>query len=527
MTSKLTTYQLLKPIGLMMLMWIVIMFLVANTVNAASQACGTSYGPPPNDYCMCGGNTCASNVCPAAPGTCVGGTYGTLAGICGPEIDNDPYSPTFGQTIYKGTWCEQWTGCCVPGGPGPTVTPGPGCTQSGWTNVGCGAGGCAANQMYQTRTVNPAGCAATSQCLSGYPACTGVPSSCDFSVNNLVLNGTGDSATAQLYGITLVGSTVNDVTFTTFNPAIVTSTSPDSVAPYSSLVTATGVGNTSVLVRMTMNNAVFCQKSFDVVVNNPSGWCQAGLGDIIAGTGNVASSIPTVCTDPVTCVLIAGTTSRSPGVALAGGVVSPGAGETSQPEPPYNWLVSNSPYGGTDYNYAFFDSRSQAITFVNPPNSTLSNGVADLAGYKWLKSSSDFTIPADIDLTTNKVILLVNGDLNINGKINLTDGIGYFMAVVNGDINVKGSVGGASDGSPELEGLYFADQTFHSAVIDAAPHQQLHVKGSVVADAFDLTRSLADNSSTPAELFEFSPALLMQVPVSFGSRQIIWREVAP
>src|SRR3989344_2545955 len=45
------------------------------------------------------------------------------------------------------------------------------CTTGQWQNQGCGEGSCTSSQMYQTRTVNPNGCAVTDQCVSD-PSCT-------------------------------------------------------------------------------------------------------------------------------------------------------------------------------------------------------------------------------------------------------------------------------------------------------------------------------------------------------------------
>ena len=45
------------------------------------------------------------------------------------------------------------------------------CSTGPWQNQGCGQGGCTPTQTYQTRTVNPAGCDITSQCIND-PTCT-------------------------------------------------------------------------------------------------------------------------------------------------------------------------------------------------------------------------------------------------------------------------------------------------------------------------------------------------------------------
>jgi hypothetical protein len=152
--------------------------------------------------------------------------------------------------------------------------------------------------------------------------------------------------------------------------------------------------------------------------------------------------------------------------------------------------------------------------------------------YYYAKRTGDLTISSNINIGTDKIVLLVDGKVNINAKINLTAGRGFFMVVSSGDISVRGSVGNdLTDPIPDVEGLYFTDGAFNSAsTIDAtdnAPQKQMHLRGTVVANSFSLTRTLADNSQDPAEYFEFSPSLLLQLPTTLGSRQVIWREVAP
>lgn len=71
----------------------------------------------------------------------------------------------------------------------------PQCQIGLWQNQGCGLGNCAANQMYQTRTVNPPGCAIDSRCVSD-PACGTLPDtepptvSITYPTNNQTVSGT-------------------------------------------------------------------------------------------------------------------------------------------------------------------------------------------------------------------------------------------------------------------------------------------------------------------------------------------------
>jgi len=355
------------------------------------------------------------------------------------------------------------------------------------------------------------------------------------SVSDIVLNGTGDSANII---VSVISGTPTQVDFSSGDTSIAVFTTPDTTPPtFTSVVTATGIGTTTFTATATDASGITSSVTANVTVNNPAAWTQAGAGDIIAGTGNVSTQIPSVCALPgCDPSLITFTSSQNPGVVQAGGT-SITDGTVPPPynsQPPFNWLVVNNQYNGQIYDYAFFEGKSTQIPFYSGAPASVTSPVQLKAGgtykgYYWVKyTGGDMSIDANINIGTDKIILMVeNGDLNINGRINLTPGRGLFMTVVNGDINVNGTVGGPADGNPELEGLYFANGTFSSASA-AGTYEQLHCRGSVVAGNFSLTnRSLIDNSQDPANFFEYSPSLLLQVPASLGARQVVWREVAP
>lgn len=102
------------------------------------------------------------------------------------------YPITFvGYAYYmSGSWdtCDTNTPCIISyakahgWGPGPAYTmyikvvP---CNCTSWQNIGCGQGGCASNQMYQTRTCTPSGCDIESRCVPD-SSCTQPISSVDF-----------------------------------------------------------------------------------------------------------------------------------------------------------------------------------------------------------------------------------------------------------------------------------------------------------------------------------------------------------
>ena len=76
----------------------------------------------------------------------------------------------------------------------------PPCTCGSWSNVTCGAGGCSADQMQQTRTCNPSGCQAQSQCAAD--------GSCDTLTVNLAANPSSGNAPLTTQLVATVGGTV-------------------------------------------------------------------------------------------------------------------------------------------------------------------------------------------------------------------------------------------------------------------------------------------------------------------------------
>ena len=69
----------------------------------------------------------------------------------------------------------------------------------------------------------------------------------------------------------------------------------------------------------------------------------------------------------------------------------------------------------------------------------------------------------EIDLGDRKVILLVDGDLTINNTINLTRGLGFFLAIAAGDIIVSETIGDPAYPpvvTPHLEGMFLAFDDF-------------------------------------------------------------------
>lgn len=183
------------------------------------------------------------------------------------------------------------------------------------------------------------------------------------------------------------------------------------------------------------------------------------------------------------------------------------------------------------FNYDYFESLIPAtVQFNNVANLSSGGGVADPNGYEWFKYTGNLNTSGDIDFGSRKVILFVEqGSLNIGGKINLTDGVGFFGAFVENDITIDRYV----TGSPSMEGIYLANGNFltgdgyfdaNGSFIGSLP---LHIRGSIASfGTVSLQRNLADNT-TPAELFEFAPDQLLLFPEQLRFTRAKWSEVAP
>ena len=125
-------------------------------------------------------------------------------------------------------------------------------------------------------------------------------------------------------------------------------------------------------------------------------------------------------------------------------------------------------------------------------------------------------------LAARKTILFVNGNLTINGVIDVTNGTGYFMAVASGNITVNGNIVNA--GGPELEGIFVTNQNF----ITASDDDRLDIRGMIAAYGMvDLNRSLTDNTTTPSETVTYAADLLFNVPSSLQLKRTRWKEVSP
>ena len=342
-----------------------------------------------------------------------------------------------------------------------------------------------------------------------------------------------------------------------------------SAAGYSMNATAYTLGaNSTLRVGMIMEGAERCFASINNVGVTSPAWWQVIGGDVTAGGNNMSSIIPPLasCGAPCQNVFILDNPNGSSGVpSVAGGSFPDFNGNQPSLQ---GWQTKNTPVLLSDpYSYTFFENKIPSGVspyVISTPslsgsqiasNWTLAAVINSLyQGYYYFTYDGslvggDLTLGGGvgdiIDFGDRRVILFVkNADLNINAKIQVTDGLGGFYAISDGDINISSTVGHAatttSSSVEDIEALLFADGQIFTGSNTVTPGDddlQLHIRGSVSGlgmnptpgdeDGVVFQRKLADNSDRPAEIFKFAPDLVLGWPPYLTKRNITWREVEP
>lgn len=268
-------------------------------------------------------------------------------------------------------------------------------------------------------------------------------------------------------------------------------------------------------------------------VKPASPWFQVKDADVWA-TGDLTSSISQQCVDSSSCTeefSLPGT-GGYPGVAVYGGNnASFGAGKVSGK----GWLAK-SVNTAKRYDYAWFAKLAPTAAFTDPASVITDSQIAggDLVsgyqsgGYIWRYRNGDLTINGTANLGDSKVILFVNGNLTIKGRITLNKGVGFFAAVASGNIQIDAGV--SHPNQPALEGLYLSDGVISTGTKSPTADDQLYIRGSLVGlSGINLERNLGatNNETKPAEFIEYAPDLIFTFPRELAREGIVWREVAP
>lgn len=514
----------------------------------------------------CGGNTCD----PVNPNC--GGTFQTQneccfnnTAVCNWEYSGNPSCEWCGtqyECVYdskdftrhvQSCACGCSNGSCLPcSTPTPTPTPPPGeencyrCSVWGWCElytvpIGTCNTDCSGCQPTPTPPPNPPPSCTIDLDSNNYQVFMGVRT---LAIANVTpTNGSVDKVRFEINPGQAFVDVCDQETGGTCGDSL-----EDNTASYQAWLSGQGVTTSATLkatgfVSGNGQNST-CEDTANIEVINPQPWFQTIGGDAVAGSGNIVSQIPAQCTLSPLCTpnFILDNPQKHPGVPSAGGQTDFGSGNSSS----RGWNAEDSSYLGESVDYEFFERKIPKEVLTNP-NFNFSqtpiggdwlenNGVEypPNSGYFWLRFwrpgfSSDLTIGTPVFLDNRRLILFVEGDLNIAATINGTRGTSGFYAIVNGNINIDSDVGepAGSNLDPDIEGVFYAEGAFSTGTRGPDSDEQLFVRGAVSAGSFNLQRDLPINTFNPAEIFEFAPDLVIGWPPYLSGKNVVWREVAP
>lgn len=344
--------------------------------------------------------------------------------------------------------------------------------------------------------------------------------------------------------ITNVFYSLSPTGYASFNSVGFVSTLTDASYPYGTTAYGLASGSTQITSEVNSASGTLCTDTATINVSSPQAWWQVKDSDV-QSNGGLSSDVPS---GEYFGDVGDGT---YPGVPAAATAPTFGLGTASQ----IGWVAQSSWLGSKIFDYQYFANlipEEALIHIYNLGSVNLDQSVIDAnsdnypgtgtnTNYLWYRydgnqhSGSALTVSGTISVGTKKIILLVeNADLQIDNPIRqITRGSGFFMAIVNGSIMINPSVGG---GSPDLEGLYVADNSFQDGTNQpGASDVAFHLRGAAVAYGEDggltivLERNLGGdtNGTAPSELFEYAPDQLMLFPSILGYRKLNWKEVAP
>lgn len=133
----------------------------------------------------------------------------------------------------------------------------------------------------------------------------------------------------------------------------------------------------------------------------------------------------------------------------------------------------------------------------------------------YLYSSGAVTIDT-AQTITKKIVLLVDGDVNINQNISINPG-GLLVLLSEGNITLDGTV-------TSLQGIYLADKIFNTGT---STDTTLTVNGTVVGLGGVSFNRNVPSSTTPAEKFVFNPDYYSAIPTALYEQSRQWQEFSP
>ncbi|MFZ2199440.1 MAG: hypothetical protein WAV40_01485 [Microgenomates group bacterium] len=257
--------------------------------------------------------------------------------------------------------------------------------------------------------------------------------------------------------------------------------------------------------------------NFFYLTQNRAAWWQARGAGVYSGSSAGGTVLGSTIPDSIAAgsrYLSNAAAGGTGGVVLRASGDSPslGAGAVNAG----GWSAKST-YKGKRADYAYF-AKEMGLLTSSPSLLNLDNKPGTVADFHYINTASSINNPWAID-AGEKYIIFVNGDLTINANITVASG-GFLSFIVKGNLTVTPSVS-------NIQGLYVMDNNF--VTTSGASDTQLVVDGSVVAwGSLNLGRDLvANNSNSPAELFNYRADLLSSMPDKMKSFVMQWSEVVP
>jgi hypothetical protein len=258
-------------------------------------------------------------------------------------------------------------------------------------------------------------------------------------------------------------------------------------------------------------------------------WFQTKEGDVHAQGGGINSSI-----FPEDTYFCLADTGNFPGVVSYKPEAESDFGQSPVSEK--GWLAEDS----FSINYSF----DQLYSKLGSPEAddlgtdTLERYVDDHPGQEIFYLDGKTTINSQWDFPDGrKIIVFVNGDLEINKEIIGVPSGSFLAFIVKGNINIKGALGDKKKVlTTVLEGVYLADGLIDTNYDDDNSGKRFVAEGIFIAHGgFSLGRNLKNdcitneicNETTPAELFIARPDLFINIPDQLKESYFFEQEVAP
>jgi len=270
----------------------------------------------------------------------------------------------------------------------------------------------------------------------------------------------------------------------------------------------------------------FCTPIFLGLKARPlvSSWFQTQEGDVHAG-GTIISRIPSGVTSPYFSLTGSGGYHGVVSWGSEGFSPSFGSGEVSQ-DPA--WLANTS---AKRNSYEFFYQLLDKPTLEEPPlpDGEIKNEDLTTDGIK--AYNGNIKTGNTWQIGTKKIVILTSGKFLIKHRI-LVDQGGSLVVIAKEGIGVSKNLIATGEQNNYLGGFFIADGTFYSSVEEdfnftpVTSEKVLVIQGGVIANDFELSRDLEDNS-TPAEKFIYRPDMFLNIHSSLWRRAHVWEEIAP